>query len=258
MIASLFIARFRFKRLLPWLLLALLLGAGAVVLHLPAILPSLDLVRGEMPELFTLFGFFGQSNLPFFVMSYLFGLLMPLLTSAFAISSARAQISLPLEDGRMALLLPAGHRRSAILFTLSAVMQAGNLLIVLSAFLGQLAASLLLFPGVALLELMQKNAAFAMVCSICPALTLLLAVTSDSLRAMKRKGRLLLYVSLFLMMASRLPGWVRQLRYLSFWSLFEGIRQSVPGFSWLLPFVALGITTLLLCLSLWSFSKREM
>ena len=31
MIASLFVARFRFKRLQPWMLLALLLGAGTVV-----------------------------------------------------------------------------------------------------------------------------------------------------------------------------------------------------------------------------------
>jgi len=257
MIFSLFKARFRVKNLLAWLLPAFLLGALAVFLYSESPLAQARLLREELPEVFTVLGFYGDSSLPVFVLGALYGFVLPLVLIGLGIHQAARQVVRPTLDGRMAMLLAADHRRGAILLTLWWVLATSGFLAVLAAFLGQVLMLLILFPGADIRALARLAGGFMAVSLICPAFALLMAVLGPDERAMRRRSALALYGSLVLAMASRLPGWPRLLRFASFWSLFDGTGLVFGGPAWqpLLP--ALGLTAVLIALSLLSFSGRE-
>lgn len=258
MITALFWSKFQFKRQWPWFLLSFLLGVMAVLAFLPPALEAQRYVRGEMPELFTVLGFYGDSNLVMLVLSLLFGFILPLLHSVYTVKQASRLISKPLEDGRMSMLLSAPHRKPAIIHTLWLVMLLGSVLLVASSLLGQLAAALVFFPEVKLIDLALLNLGFLPVSLLCMAFALFVAVSSDNARSMKRKTRMVFFVMLALAMASRLSGWTQQLKYLSHWSFFEGSAWAL-GRATLLPILlALGLTLVFVLLSLAFFSKREL
>lgn len=258
MIPALFVSRFQFKRQLPWLVFATLLGALSVLAYSPPALETQRYVRGEMPELFTVLGFFGDSSLNMLVVSLLFGFLLPLTHSVYAIRQASRLVSKPLEDGRMAMLLSAPHRKMAILHTLWLVLLAGSVLLVLFSFLGQAVTALILFDNINMVSLLPLNLGFLPVSLLCCAIALFLAVTSEDARALKRRSRLVFIVMLVLLMASRLPGWTRQLRYLTFWSFFDGSALALGSIAWLPLILALALALMLVMLSMVFFSKREL
>lgn len=257
MIPTLFASRLRARHLLAWLLPALLLGALAVFLYTESPLAQVRALQGELPELFTVLGFYGDSSLPLFLLSYLYGLILPLLSTLLAIHLAARLITRPLLDGRMAMLLSASHSRGAVLLSLWWVMALYHLLLALAALTGQVLMALLLFPEANLLALLRLSGGFLAVSLVCPALTLLLACASPDERALRRRGGLLLYGMLALGLVARLPGWTRWLRFASFWSLFEGTRLIFNGASWQLPLLALALTLVLILFALLSFRGRE-
>ena len=157
MIPSLF--AFRFTRRLPELLLimglAFLTGALAVYMYTPERLDDLRYLRGEMPELFTLLGIEGDSSLDIHLMGILYGALLPLFMILFQGSAACRLAAMPLQDGGMAMLLSAGHRRSAVLLTLYLNLLAETALVLLACAAGQAILALILFQGFSLLALLR-------------------------------------------------------------------------------------------------------
>ena len=258
MILSLFAARFNLRKLLPWLLVFLLGGAAVVWAYTPGPLASLRIVRGEMPELFTVLGFVGDSTLPTFILSFLFGLMMPLAFTLFGINAACSQITKPLEDGRMAMLFAAGHRRGTILLTLCLVIFSGSVLLVLFTLMGQLAAALAFFPQADLSALLRVNFGFLAAALICPAFSVLMAVISFDEIRMRRRSAVVLLLMLVFFMASRLPGWTASLRWFTFWTLFDGPGLAFGSADWLSTLAAVMTSVFLTGLSLWVFRTREL
>ena len=258
MILPLFFARFNLRKLLPWLLVFLLAGAAVVWAYTPGPLASLRFVRGEMPELFTVLGFVGDSTLPTFVLSILFSLLMPLAFTLYGIYAARSLITKPLEDGRMAMLFAARYRRGAILLTLCLVIFSGSVLLVLFVLLGQLAAVLVFFPKADLSALFRVNFGFLAAALICPAFSVLMSVVSYDETRMKRRSAVVLLLMLVFFMASRLPGWTSSLRWFTFWTLFDGAGLAFGSADWQRTLAAAMISVFLTGLSLWVFRSREL
>ncbi|NLX83060.1 MAG: hypothetical protein GXZ04_04510 [Clostridiales bacterium] len=258
MIASLFFLKFNTKRLLAWMFLALLLGVVSVLLYLPAPLGSLQYVRGEMPELFSFFGFIGESNLPTFTLSYLYGFIMPLFFSGFGISTTRRMLSRPMDDGRMAMLITSRHRRFAILLTHFWVQLLGIVLLISAVFIGQLAMVLVFFKEADVLALSRILLGFGAVAILWTAVCILVSQTSvDELR-MKRKSRLIAFFMLLFLLLSRLPGWTSYLRYITIWSLFDGFKLASGSGGLHLALIALSASLLFMLASLFAFSRREL
>ena len=258
MISSLFFLKFNIRKLLVWLVTALLLGILAVFAYTPAPLGSLQYVRGEMPELFTLLGFLGESNLSTFVLSYLFGLVMPLLISGFCLHFSRSLISQPLEDGRMAMLLSSRHRKSAILLSHLAVMTASLLLLLLSAFTGQLAGALMFGLNMDVLSFLRLYGGFFCVALLLSAICFFVALTAEDDLQAKRRGRGFVFVMLLCLLLSRLPGWTVNLRYLSIWSLFGGFGLASGSGGFDLALIALCASLAFALYSLFAFQRREL
>lgn len=258
MIASLFFIKFNVRRLIAWLVIALLLGALSVFAYTPGPLSGLQFVRGEMPELFTLLGFVGESNLSTFVLSYLFGLLLPLLISAYSIRTSRSLISQPMEDGRMAMLIASGHRKAPILITHAFVLVLGIFLILLSVFIGQTAAALIFSLEMDLLSFLRMHGGFFLVSLLLAMFCLFIAATSfDDIRT-KRLCRGFSFLMLLFWLLSRLPGQIMYLRYLTIWSLFEGFGLASGSGGTETALVALLLAFVFLVLSLFAFQKREL
>lgn len=256
MIPSLFYVGFKKKSLLLWLAAALVLGALGVYAYTVTPLETLRYLRGEMPELFVVLGYQGDSNLPYFVLSVLYGLLLPLLSLVYGLRAARRVVAAPMEDGRLALLLASRHRRSAILLTLFLAVLAGSVLLLVFAFLGQLILVPVFFPGADLAALTRLALGFLPVALINPAFALMMAAVGSLPRA-GRLARFILWLMLLLWMASRLQA-LRVLRFFTFWSLFEG-RSLAAGTGGLLPaLLALSLCLVFTLISLVSFSKREL
>lgn len=257
MIPSLLRARFRLSRLRWPALFALLLGAAAVLICLSPLQKPLNSVRGELPYVFTALGFFSDVSLQAFVASYLFGFVMPLLLSVFGVHMVSVLVSGPLEDGRMALLLAAPYRKGAILFTLGIVSMLSGFLLCLAALTGQMLAALILAPNADILALLRLNAGFMLVGTVCAALPLPIALLTGTDRRMRRLAGLMVFLQLALMMASRFQGFVRTLRYLTFWSLFEPAALTFGSGGFRLAGLALALALLLVLLSMLLFERRE-
>lgn len=256
MMRVLFFAKFRLKALIPWLVLAFLLGGAAVLFYTAPAIDYLSYPLEEMPELFTAFGFVGNSNLPQTIRSYLYGFVMPLLLGLYAVSASRRLVARPKMDGRLAMLLAAPVHRSAVLMTLWLAGQASVVLIVLIALMGQIIMTLLLFPGADLMSLTRLALGFMPVASLAASLCFLLSAASNDERLYLRRARLLLFVMLGMTMAARLPRWTRALRLVSFWSLFNG-NLALDAAAWLGALAAGILSLACLALSLVLFKREE-
>lgn len=255
MITPLFALGFKRKNLPLWLLASLVLGALSVFAYTVAPLNGIRFLRGELPELFLVLGYLGDSSLPFFVLSSLYGFLLPLLCLLYGAREAGRLLARPLGDGRVSQLLAAGRRRSAILFTLFLNALLGGALLVLAALLGQLVMVPLFFPGADLPALLRLALGFLPVSLINTALAFLLAAVLDPAYSVRR-ARVALALFLLVWMASRLPA-LFSLRFLTFWSFFQG--QALLSGAGGLTGALTGLLLCLLCgaLTLLSFSKRE-
>lgn len=258
MIASLFFLKFNVKRLLVWMFFALILSAGAVVLYTPAPLASLQYVRGEMPELFTFFGFLGESNLPTFTLSYLYGFILPVFFSFYGIAATRSLLSRPMDDGRMAMLIASRHRRFAILLTHFWAQLLDVILLLISVFIGQMAMVLIFFKGADILALLRMLLGFGAVVVLFTAICFFIAQISVDELQMKRSARVIAFVFLLCLLLSRLPGWTSYLRYLTIWSLFDGVRLAFGSGGVDMALIALGLSGFLVAASLFAFSRREL
>lgn len=258
MISALFFARFRFKRLLAWLFAAFLLGGGVVAAYLPVPLEQLRFLREEMPELFTVLGFVGDSNLPAFVLGVLYGLLLLVLTGMQAVSLGRHLFARPLADGRLAQLLAAPYARASVLLVHFLVLTAWGVLTQAACLFGQMLSAMLLFPGADLAALSRLTIGFiptALLLSFC---CCLLALVSPAEARYARRARLLFALMLMLAMAARLPGRTRFLRFFSVWSLFDGRGLAFGTGGWGLAGVAGGLTLVCLAAAALYFQQREL
>lgn len=258
MISSLFFLKFNIKRLLGWLFAALLLGAFSAFAYTPAPREALRYVREEMPELFLLLGVRGDSNLPTFALGYLFGVLLPLFISHYAIRANRNLISRPMEDGRMAMLIASGHRRSAILLTHVAALFLGLLLILLTVFIGQLAMALAFSLEMDLLSFLRMHGGFLCVSLLLVAICLLIALRSVDDIQTKRRCRALAFMMLLFLLLSRLKGWLQHTRFLTLWSLFDGRALAFGSGGFEPALVALLAAVLSVVVSLVVFNRREL
>lgn len=257
MISSLLRAKFRLSRLRWPALFALLLGAAAVAVYQSPWLDTLRLVRAELPEVFTALGFFTDLTPQAFIAGYLFGFILPVFLSAFGVHSVSALVSAPLQDGRMALLLAAPYRRSAVLFTLGIAAILYGLLLCLAALAGQLLAALVLAPGADFPAIIRLNAGFMLVSAMCSALPLPIALLSGNEGRMRRRASLLMLLQLALLLASRLPGAVRMLRCLTFWSLFDSTALTLGSGGFRPAGLAFALALFLVFLSMLLFERRE-
>ena len=258
MISSLFFLKFNIKRLLGWLFAALLLGALSAFAYTPAPREALRYVREEMPELFLLLGVRGDSNLPAFVLGYLFGALLPLMVSLYAIRANRNLLSRPMEDGRMAMLIASGHRRSAILLTHVAALFLGLALVLLTVFIGQLAMALVFSLNMDLLSFLRMHGGFLCVSLLFAAACLLIALLSADDTQMKRWCRALAFFMLLFLLLSRLHGWWQHVRFLSIWSLFDGRSLAFGSGGFEPALIALLAAVLCVVFSLFVFQRREL
>jgi hypothetical protein len=257
MISVLFFARFRPKSLLIWLLAALVLGAGAGAAYLPSPLEQLRFLRGEMPELFTVLGFVGDSNLPAFVLSALYGLLLPILANMQAVSLGRHLLARPLADGRLAQLLAAPHARASVMLLHFLALAVWIVLTQAACLAGQMLSAVLLFPVADLTALSRLSIGFIPTALLLSAFCCLLALVSPSEARYARRARLLLALMLILAMAGRLSGWTR-LRLFSVWSLFDGRSLAFGAGGWGLAGLAGGLTLVCLAAALLYFQQREL
>lgn len=259
MIPSLF--AFRFTRRLPGLLLimglAFLTGALVVYMYTPERLDDLRYLRGEMPELFTLLGIEGDSSLDIHLMGILYGALLPLFMILFQGSAACRLAAMPLQDGGMAMLLSAGHRRSAVLLTLYLNLLAETALVLLACAAGQAILALILFQGFSLLALLRLCLGFFPVMLPYGAFALLMSMLSGSVKGMRRVCHAAMLATLLFTFVSRLPGWTRSLRFLSPLTLFRGTELASGSGGWGAALFALLPAAVFLLAALRSFSRRE-
>lgn len=258
MISSLFFLKFNIKRQLGWLFAALLLGALSAFAYTPAPREALRYVRQEMPELFLLLGIQGDSNLSNFVLFYLFGVLLPLFISHYAIRANRNLISRPMEDGRMAMLIASGHRRAAILLTHVAALFLGLFLILITVFIGQLLMALAFSLNMDLLAFLRMHGGFLCVSLLFVAICLLIALRSADDTQMKRRSRALAFMMLLFLLLSRLKGWLQHTRFLTLWSLFEGDKLVYGSGGFVPALGALLAAVLCVVVSLLVFNRREL
>lgn len=258
MIKPLFSLVFSVKRYLPRIIFGFLLGALSVIAYLNTPLEKIRYAQSEMPELFNLLGFYGTSSLPAFALSLLFGFVMPLSVSVICASSAYRIVSLPLHDGRMAFYTASRYSRQSVILTHCLAAALSVLLFNLSVLLAQLVASLLLFPQTDLLALLRLNLGFLMVSLLFSSLCVMLANLSKTERGMRFKTRLILGLMLLFLVLSRMKGFVGNFRYLTFWSLFEGMPLLFGNGGFLAAALAVLSGALMLIISVLSFSKREL
>lgn len=257
MIPALFFARFSFRRFLPRALLGLVLGALSIVAYLPEPSEQIRFVRGELPEVFTFLGFMGDSSLPFFALSILYGFLLLLIESVLSASTARDMAVEPLYDGRMAHLLSSSHKKASLVFTTYLAVQSATFLFVVSLLLGQVIPALLLFPSANLPALLRLNLGFLAVSLLASSLCVLLAFFTKSQKGYQKVSRFLLFLMLLFLLLSRLQGVTGLLKNLTFWSLFDGPLLIFGGKGLLLSLYAFVLSLLCLPLSIFHFSNRE-
>lgn len=257
MILTLLRSRLR-PRSLRWpALFVFLLGAAVVFAYSLPLMADLRIVRAELPEVFTALGFFADHSLHTHIASYLFGFAMPFMMTIFGVYTAASMVSRPLDDGRMAVLLSAPYRRSAVLFTLGLAVLLSGLLLCLAALLGQLLASLILFPGADFMAIFRVNAGFMLVSALCGALPLLIATLSTLERSMRRRSHALMLLQLALLLASRVQGFTKSFRYLTFWSLFDSTALALGGGGFPTAGVAFALALAAVSLALFLFERRE-
>ncbi len=252
---------FQFKRRLPGLLLIMVLafsaGLLAVFMYTPERLSDLRYLRGEMPELFTFLGVEGDSSLDIHLMGILYGFILPLFMILNQVSAARRLFAGPLQDGRMAMLLTAGHRRSAVLLTLYLNLLAETALILLACAAGQVILALLLFQGFSLPALMRLCLGFFLVMLPYGAFALIMSMRAGTVKGIRRASQAVMLVTLLCALASRLPGWTRYLRFLSPLTLFRGTELASGSGGWGAALFTLPLAALFLLAALRSFIRRE-
>lgn len=242
----------RLKRLLPGLMACFLLGAAAIWLFLPERVSDLALLRQELPEVMTALGYFGSATLGIHVSGVLLMLVLPLSLAFYSISQAEYHVGDALRDGRMAQLLAAPHRRSAILLTLCLCAFLETALLLFAAFLGQVLLAVILFaPLLDVLALFRLNLGLLLVCLPFSGLSLLMLFLVPQRKKRRRLCRTLFLLSFLGLGASRFPGWTRFLRFLSPISLlkpqealasFAGLMQPLWGLALALAFVLFALS----------------
>ncbi|MDI9521415.1 MAG: hypothetical protein QM308_09745 [Bacillota bacterium] len=257
MIKSLFFSVFSFKRHLPESVFGFLLGIFSVIAYLDTPLEKIRYVQSELPELFTLFGYYGATGLPVFVLSLLYGFFMPLFISVLCASSAYRVVMLPVHDGRMAFYSASRYSRQSLMFTYSLAALMPAVLFNLSVLLAQIIASLIFFLQADLLALLRLNLGFLIVSLLLSSLCVMLANFSKTERGMRVKTRIILGLMLLFLVLSRLKG-AGNLKYLTFWSLFEGMPLLFGSGGFLSALLAALLGALMLLMSILSFSKREL
>ncbi len=258
MIPSLFQARFKFKRFLPRMVFAFLLGAASVAAYLPPSLEGIRYVQSEMPELFTLLGFYISTSLPTFVLNLLYGFILPLSVSLLAVSTTRTIVLEPLYDGRMAGYLTSRFSRQSVMLTHWLAVLLALLLFNLALFLGQVLLSFILFSGNGVLHLLRVNLGFMALTILCGSFAVFMVSVSRAPKPAVNRSWAVFNLMLLLMVVSRLRGWVNSLRFVTFWSLFEGVPLLFGMGGWLGALIALALSALLLLASLFAFSNREL
>ncbi len=260
MIPSLFAFQFkwRLRRLVPAMAFSLLLGALAVCLYTPERLEGLRYLRGELPEVFTFLGYEGDTGLGIHLMGLLCGFILPLLVIFLSVSGGSALVATPVADGRMAMLLAAGHRRSAILMTLYVHLFLEAALVLMACLAGQAVMAAALFPGFDFFALLRLCLGLILISSVYCAFAVFMAARAPTPGKMRGFSRLAMALTLLFTMAARLPGWARALRFFSPLTLFQGTALVSGSGGWPPALSALPIAGVFLFMALWRFSSREM
>lgn len=258
MMMTLLSSKLTFRRLILRLLLGFVPGALGVLAYLPASTEAIRYAQGEMPELFTILGFYGASGLPLFLLSVLYGFILPLMVSLFAIHETAGFFTQALYDGRIAAYVASRHSRAAILFGHWLMLLITLLVLHLGLLLGQMLSAFLLFAPLNLMALVRLNLGLMAVGTLPVSLCFLIANLSRSEQKMRRGSWFVLSLMLLLLLLSRLQGYVVNARYFTFWSLFDGSRLVFGSGGGLTALVALLISFLMFSLSLLSFTGREL
>lgn len=260
MINSLFNLRLkqRIQQVWPWFVCFFAAGALSVYLFTPARLSDIQLLRQELPELLTFLGILGEGSIGIYISGVLLGFVLPLLVMMFSLSSAKALVAKPIEDGRMAMLLASSYRREKIAFTLIILCFFETIIILIANLVGQLLGVMLLFSDVSLLPLLRLNIAAALVMTVFPALSCLIAFASNNSRRTAQIGRIGMVLTLLFTGLSRMPGWLRMFRFITPLTWLKPTQWLAGSGGWISIMYACMLSAILTLISIAVFSQKEL
>ncbi|MHC1785691.1 MAG: hypothetical protein AB9880_01315 [Christensenellales bacterium] len=254
--------RFQLKRQLPLTLffglLAAALSVGAVLLYDEGTLQAFSEARAAAPFLFAMLGVQGSATLTEHLSSLLYGFLLPILGSLYAIALSSRLVADKVETGEMSYYLALPVRRSGFALTQFMALVLGLLALAVFAVLAGTAAGEVFAAGrLHLAWYLELNAGLFLAWTMAGGLAFLVSCAVDELRRASRLSAFVLVLFFCLSLAARpreMPGF---LRYLSFWSLFDyaGLALGrLEVWNLLMPLV----TAIFVLAGLRVFSTREL